>query len=283
MKRYWKAGLAAAVVLGIAATVTGIVAAQTGTSTPGATSTQAKSTATASSNPDATSTAKNGAADATPEAKGELRDDFLNSLVDNLGVSRDALDKALAETGNDMVDKALADGKITQAEADAIKAKIASGDFPPFGFGFRHGYKDGFQHGFHAGVKLDDLANFLGVDVSVVTDGLRNNQSLAQIAEAHGKTRDELKSYIISNVTDRLKQEVKDGNITQAQADEKLQNVKDNVDNLIDHAGLPFHGPGPGFGMRGGPDMCGPGGYDNDDEGAPPAPTNSTQTSSLVL
>jgi uncharacterized protein YidB (DUF937 family) len=283
MRNYWKIGIAAFVMLALAGTAAGIVAAQTGGSTPDATSTQTKSTATPKN--DSNATAQSGS-DATPEAKQERRDEFLNELADNLGVSREALDGALSDTALSMVDKALADGKITQDEATRIKEKIASGDFPFFGGpGFGHGFEKGFHRGFQAGVKLEDLATFLGVDIAAIHDGMMNGQSLAQIAETHGKSRDELKAYITSNVTEKLKQEVKDGNTTQAQADEKLQSVKDNLDNLIDNTGMPFRG-GPGFHGGGPGHHGGPGGFHGYDEGTDEdssTPGNSTQTSSLTL
>ena len=268
MKNFWKAGIAGFVLLAIAGTAAGIVAAQTGGSTPDATSTQEQATATSK---DATSTPKSDS-DATPAEKDTLRDQFLDDLAGKLGVSRADLDTALSQTALDMVDKALADGKITDAEAQRIRDKINSGDFPFFG-GFGHHGRGGMGFGMMGcGANLDDIAGFLGVDASVVRDGLMNDQSLAQIAEANGKSRDELKSFLIDNVTTKLNQAVTDQDITQKRADEALQNFKDHVDDLIDHQGAPFRG-GPHF--RGGY----PGDKDDDQGNSTP----ETETSSLTL
>jgi uncharacterized protein YidB (DUF937 family) len=280
MGKFWKIGIAAFVLLAIAGTAAGIVAAQTGGSTPNATSTQEQATATK----DATATTKNSdtatpgsSSDATPTAKDQLRDQFLNDLAGKLGISRAALDTALSQSALDMVDKALADGKLTDAEAQQIRDKIKSGDFPFFG-GFGHHGRGGVGM-FGCGANLDDIATFLGVDAPAVRDGLMNNQSLAQIAQAHGKSRDDLKSFLISNVTDKLNQAVKGQDITQTRADQALQNFKDNADNLIDHQGAPFRGGG-GF-------RHGGGGYEGDDDGGTPAtpstPGTSSTTTSLTL
>ncbi len=266
MKNFWKAGIAAFVLLAIAGTAAGIVAAQTGGSTPDATST-AEPTATGK---DATSTPKSGA-DATPSEKDTVRDEFLNDLAGRLGVSRAQLDEALKGSALAMVDKALADNKITQDEADRIKEKINSGDFPFFG-GFRHHGPRGMGFGICAGAKLEDIAGFLGVDASVVRDGLMNDQSLAQIAEAHGKSRDELKAFLIDNVTTKLNDAVKNQDITQKRADEALQNFKDHADDLIDHQGAPFRG-GPRFHD----------GFPGDKEDGQHNGTPETETSSLTL
>jgi len=221
--KLWKFGLVGVVVLAIAGTAAGLVAAQTGSSTPDATSTQDAPDAT-STKDGATSTPKSNSSNATPTTKDQLRDQFLNSLAANLGVSRDQLNTALTKTLNSMIDKAVADGKITQSEADKIKSKIAAGDFPlPGGFG--RGFHQGFEKGFAMGANLQDIATFLNVDMSVIRDGLTNDQSLAQIAQAHGRSRDDLKSFLISNVTDKLNTAVKNQDISRKRADQALQNV----------------------------------------------------------
>jgi hypothetical protein len=64
----------------------------------------------------------------------------------------------------------------------------------------------------------------------------------AAVAEAQGKSRDELTSHILANVEEQLDEAVANGRITQAEADEKFANFSERVDELIDHEGLPFRG-----------------------------------------
>jgi uncharacterized protein YidB (DUF937 family) len=212
-----------------------------------------------------TATAKattTGSATTSPEAtpsdttKDTLRDNYLNSLADNLGVTREQLDAALKTTGLDMVDQALADGKITADEATAIRDRIDSGEGFFFGPGLGHHGHEGFKYGFRVGANLDDIANFLGINVQDVTTALRNNQSLAQIAQDHGKSRAELKSFLVSKAKDKLDQEVADGDITQVEADTKLADATTRIENLIDQEGPPMrdHGMMPhGFDDNGDP------------------------------
>lgn len=275
MKQYWKVGLAAAIMLAIAGTVTGIVAAQTAGPTPDTPTAEDQSTPDGDS---VTATPKSSDSDAS-DGKSDRRDAYLDALADNLGVSRDELDQALKGTALDMVDKAVADGKLTQDEADTIKERINSGDFPGMGpgFGFGHGFEKGFGKGVHVGVKVDDLADFLGIDVATLHQNLQDGQSLAQIAEANGKTRDELKAHMTANAKERLEQAVADGDMTQDEADAKLQNINDMLDSLIDQSGPLFRG-GRGFHHR---DGAGPfGGYD--DDGGDGSSTPDTETSSLL-
>lgn len=204
-------------------------------------------TATAPAQDEATATP---GADETPSAdnKDTLREDLLQRLADELGISVDDLRQAMSNVALDLVDQAVADGRITEDEAADIRERIASGDFPFF-FG---------RHQFHGGPGLclgryavSEVAEFLGIEPATVLDGLQNGQSLAQIAEANGKTRDELKNYLLDELTDKVNQAVENGRITQERADEILANAPDRIDQQIDREGLPERP----FRMKPGSDM----------------------------
>lgn len=263
MLQMWKMTIALVAVLAIGAAAYGVVAAQTDDGTPTATeSPEAEATATATEDVADTPTAeaKDDATtpdegdDATKEGdertnKEELRDAYLARLAQELGISQQDLEGALTRTALAMLDQAVADGRISEDEAAKIRQRIESGDLVPIGpgFGIRHGGHM-FAKGFHLGVELSDLASFLGVDEQVVTDGLRNGQSLAQIAEASGKSRDELRAHLLSQLDERLSKAVADGDITQAQADERRTEAESHIDDLIDREGFPgpvFHHDGP--------------------------------------
>jgi hypothetical protein len=221
MKRFWKLGIVAAVLLALGGVAAGIVAAQTsgGTATPSAGSS------------------------ATPAGKQMLLNDFLTKLAANLGISVDQLKAALTTTDNQMLVQAVADGKITQAEADKIKARIASGDqlFPFVGRGRGHG--GGFGRGFEGQDLIGQTATFLSITPQAVMDGLNNNQSLEQIAEANGKNAGALSGYLHDQLKSKLDTAVTNGRITQAQEDKVLTNAKDRIDQAVNHVG-PLHGPG---------------------------------------
>ena len=69
---------------------------------------------------------------------------FLDSVAKHLGISSEELEDATKAAAVDQVDQALADGKITQEQADALKQRIESGEAPfflgPGMFGFRHSF-----------------------------------------------------------------------------------------------------------------------------------------------
>lgn len=69
------------------------------------------------------------------------RDPKTTALATALGIDRDKLANAIRDAKLAEVDKALADKRITQAQADRLKARISAGEsgFFGFGLGFRGG------------------------------------------------------------------------------------------------------------------------------------------------
>jgi len=224
MSNVWKMVLLVVAGLALAGAAIGIVAAQdNGTSTPDATEDAAPAD--------------------IPADRQAAVDGYLAKLAENLGVAVDDLTGALKQTALDIVDEKVADGTLTEEQGADIRARIESGEgylFGPFGRGFHHGVGVGIG----IGAKLDDLAEFLGVDIADIHDGLQNGQTLAEIAEANGKSADELSAFLLSNLEEKLNDAVANNRITQERADEILANAPDKIDELINHEGS--FGPGRG-------------------------------------
>lgn len=182
---------------------------------------------------------------ATPE---EDREAYLEKLAANLGVDAQKLKDAIKTTNLQVLDEKVADGSIPQDRADAMRERIESGDTFFFGMG-GHG-RGGDDHGrrggpgFAAGSAA--LATFLGIDEATLRTELQT-KSLADVAAAHGKSRDDLKAFLVDSAKTGLAQAVADGKLTQEQADERLSKLTGNLDEMIDRvheAGE--HGPGRG-------------------------------------
>jgi hypothetical protein len=180
---------------------------------------------------------------------------FLDSLAQHLGISRERLDTAAKAAALDQVDAALKAGTITQAQADAMKQRIESGEGLFFGMGpgfGRHGH-DG-PHGF--GDPLAAAAAFLGLEEDELRDQLRDGKSLADVAKAKGKSVDGLKQAILADAKERVAAAVKDGKLTEAQASEILERLEEHLDDLVAgtaHRGFGRRGFGGGPGLRGPP------------------------------
>lgn len=190
----------------------------------------------------------------TPSATGspsDLADRFKEELASQLGVSVDELNTALNNTQTALIDQAVADGKLTQKEADALKERISDDNnlFP-----FR-GLRKGIEHRLKVAF-VEEAAKVLGVDESVITDGLQNGDTLAEIANDHGMSTDDFKTALLAQIKTDLDTKVSDGDITQTQADRLYDGISNNIDNIVNHepgeygpGPFPFRGPhrGPGF------------------------------------
>jgi DNA-binding phage protein len=230
MTDLWKFIVVTLTGLVLAGSAIGYVAAQTGddaTSTPAATE---EATGTPDGGDDAT--------DTPSEDEDTLRDQFLDDLAGRLGVSREQLDQAMSDTALALVDQAVADGRITEAEAEIIRERIAEGGFPFFGLPGHHR----FGLGPGCGVNLEETAEFLGTTVTELRDALAEGQSLAQVAEAQGVSREDLVAFLIGEVEERLNEAVANERITQEEADEKLASAAERIEELVDREGLPFPG-----------------------------------------
>ncbi|MBI5948728.1 MAG: hypothetical protein HY875_11375 [Chloroflexi bacterium] len=173
-------------------------------------------------------------------------DTYIAKLASNLGITEQALRDALKQTGLDMVTQAVADGKITQAEADAITAKINAGEGNPFGFGMGGHGGPGGKHGAGVpgmGMSDEGVATFLGIDHQTLHDELSGGKTLAQVAEAHGKSRDALRAYLIEQNSTKIDEAVANGRLTAEQAATAKENFASKVDTMIDST-MPQKGEG---------------------------------------
>src|SRR3954471_6747759 len=105
-----------------------------------------------------------------------------------LGVSSAKLSDALKTALENRVDAAVTAGTITQAQGDALKARIAADDYPVLGGIMGHG--DGPGHGF--GGHLTAAATYLGLSETELRTQLSGGKTLAAVATAQGKTADGL-------------------------------------------------------------------------------------------
>src|SRR5947208_1345437 len=155
---------------------------------------------------------------------------FFDAVAKHLGISSQKLRDATKAAAIDQVDQALKDGRITKAHADQLKARINSGEYPPF---FGHFFRGGFHSGPYVfGEKLSGAATYLGLSEAQLRTKLEAGQSLADLAKAQGKPVDGLKQALVASAQTKLDQLVKGGELTQAQADDMLARLKAHVDDL---------------------------------------------------
>ena len=177
-----------------AAVVGGVIALS---SAVGVTYAQTSGTAT----PTASATAPAGQAE-RQAARRQALDGYLAKFAANLGVSVDQLEAAAAKTANEVIDEQLAAGRLTAEQAAQAKARIASGEVPFAlrGLAGRGGadHRRGFgERVAKAGIfEFGAAATAIGIEPQALMTELRSGKSLAQVAEAHGVSRDALKAAL---------------------------------------------------------------------------------------
>ena len=172
----------------------------------------------------------------------------LRDAAKELGVSPSELSAALKSALEKRIDAAIAAGRLTEEQGDELKQRIESGDFPLFGvpgFGPGHG---GFEHHgiFHG---FDAAATYLGMSEQELGSELESGKSLAEVAKAKGKSVDGLVDALVADAKKHLDEEVSEGDLTRAQADQLLSRLEEGIRAMV-NGERPTIGPRPGFGFR---------------------------------
>ena len=199
---------------------------------------------------------------------------FLDRVAQKLGIESPKLQDAITSVRNEDIDAKVQSGDLTQKQADALKQRAANE--PGFGPGSR-------EHGSHGSKGLggkfgrdmlgegeQQLADFLGIPKDQLATELKaSNATLATVAAAHGKTADDLKTFITNTAKSKFADAVKNGDLTQKAADDMLGMLTANLDRMINSSG---HGRGGMMGHKFGPRGGAPDPMDSDAMPPPMAP-----------
>lgn len=199
-----------------------------------------------------------------PQQRQQHHDAYLNALAGRLGLSVDQLKAAMQQSHIDLINLAVAEGRITQEQANRRIQAIQSGQFPgPMGPRGPHGPGGpgmqrpggpggpGMQRpGGPAGVRQgagQELAAILGITPEELRAEFQSGKSLAQIGEAKGISRETLKAKLTEAHKARIDAAVAAGRLTAEQAQQMTQRFTANVDQLLDRTPGQRPGrPGPG-------------------------------------
>jgi hypothetical protein len=154
------------------------------------------------------------------------------------------------------------DGTITQAQRDKV-ATTLNDKLPPPGRGPGKALR---------GIGLDAAAKALGMTVQDLMTELRAGKSLADVAGEKKVPLTTLTGALQKAAEDQLAQAVKDGKLTQAQADARKAELPARIADEVQHKG---GGPGRGHGF--GPGGR-PGAPDGDADDATPGTTPPSGT-----
>ena len=196
---------------------------------------------------------------------------WVQALAKKLGTTPDKLVEALQGVATDKIDALVADGTITKAQADTLKARVAAdgglGGFGgPGGFGGHRGMGGPGGPGGPGGGPLGDpmqaAADYLGLTRDALDTALDGGKTLADEIKAQGKTADGLKAALTAAATKAIAAST----LTDAQKKTLTDGLAARIDAQI-ASSLGHDGSGPGgFGGRGG-DFGGRGGFRGHDGG----------------
>ena len=130
----------------------------------------------------------------------------------------------------------VSDGTLTQDQADKVVETLKD-SFPGRG---------GPGMGRAGGIALDTAANALGMSADDLRTALRDGQTIAQIAQSKGVDVQTVIDALVAEAKTRLDERVTAGDITQAQADQRLADLTQRITDAVNN-GFPArgdHGPG---------------------------------------
>jgi len=162
----------------------------------------------------------------------KLRDifkDYQTVLAQKLGVTPQQLQTAEKAARDQLIDDAVKAGKLTQAQADAIK----SGQRPNFGNRGAGGPGNGIAI---QGVRdaFAAAASTLNMKPEDLQAQLRSGKSLAEIAQSKGVDRAALRSGIMGAIQTDVNNALRDGKITSTQATSIIDRASKGLDQLLD-------------------------------------------------
>jgi hypothetical protein len=112
-------------------------------------------------------------------------------------------------------------GTLTQAQADKVATTLDE-RLPERGRG-----------GPGRGEGLDAAAKALGMSTADLRTALHSGQSLADVAKTKGVSVDDLVAALVTSAKEHLAEQVKEGRITQAQADQRSSELTERITDRV--------------------------------------------------
>ncbi len=159
---------------------------------------------------------------------------FIAKVATKLGVSEEQLQGAITEARQEMLDEAVAEGRLTPEQAERLRERVDKGDFfPPL----REDRPDhARRHGPCQRVQIlivDSTADVLGVEKGRLLSEIKAGKSLAEIAEAQGFSAERFQAALLAQVRQTLDGLVAEGKLTERQASKIFQGIDENIDKIV--------------------------------------------------
>jgi polyhydroxyalkanoate synthesis regulator phasin len=177
------------------------------------------------------------AAQAKVDEYNRLLEQFRKNFAGKLGVDEAKLDSAFAGSVSDTLDQLVKDGKISQQQANTIKAITGNG-LKGLSLPFPQSVTDQLKNSMPFNMEQlrqveAKVAATLGLTTGELEAQLFSGKSLAEIAAAQKVEVSTLKTSIQDAITTQVNDAVKTGKLTQAQADQFTRFLPMVLDKLI--------------------------------------------------
>jgi hypothetical protein len=199
----------------------------------------------------------------TPSGPRTLADLYWQVLAQKLGLTVDKLQQTVTDARKEAITQGVKQGLLTQAQADRLLQQLQNSGPGTVFDNFGRGRGANSLANVYASIRSagdDAAAKALGMSTSDLTTALRGGKTLLDLAGEKNVDVSKLRTAIADAEKAALDQAVKDGKITQAQADSLKTNLTpDNIDLNRRGLGFPFGSGGFGPGNLPGRGGFGPG------------------------
>jgi polyhydroxyalkanoate synthesis regulator phasin len=191
--------------------------------------------------------------DGVKDRLADLGQEFREAVAGILGISVDEYDAAVDQAREQVLDKAVEQGDLTQEQADRVRERADGG----LGAGMmgRGMMGRGMMGRGMMGRMMDDsedsliavAADKLGMDVDELKTQLKDGKTVADLAKEKGVDLQTIVDAFMTVRQGTLNQAVTDGKMTQEQADKMLENMREMIEERL-NGEMPMYGHG-GRGM----------------------------------
>jgi polyhydroxyalkanoate synthesis regulator phasin len=175
---------------------------------------------------------------------------FREAVAKALGITVDEYDAAVKEAHDQVLEEAVAEGKLTEEQAERMRERmeLAPGSWGR-GRGFRAPHGEGFRAprggfgGRLGGAPIGVATEKLGMSAEELMAEIQAGKSIADVAREKGVDVQEIADAYMEQLRARLGQAVENGRLTQEQADSMLEKAEEWVLEMLNNT---WEGRAPG-------------------------------------
>jgi hypothetical protein len=162
---------------------------------------------------------------------------FREALAGILGIGVEEYDSAVEEAQGQAVDQALAEGWLTEDQAEMMRWRLEQAPGAGMGgLGRGHGGRiGGLGPGHLGGNLLSVAAEQLDMTLTELMDALQGGSSIASLAEEAGVDTQAIVDAYLEGAREDVAEAVSEGRMTQVQADYYLEQLETRITNQLDN------------------------------------------------